>query len=218
MCGYRRVPRGAGFAAPRPADVPSGSGSRSTFWKTAGSGTGARSPAEVQAPQSAPRGLSLLCMARKRGKRQRTAEQEEASAPQPDAVSVPTDRLWTVYVPAVPDDAQRKPAQPTYEQQQQVGLPYGREVFPGDPLLVVVSCPAHLLAARLARENGSHVVVWAWLCSEVLARQAEIEFPVVYGIPTAEQVAEAAAAGPQEQPTTSVCLRLESAFRIPERL
>ena len=118
----------------------------------------------------------------------------------------------------MPDDTYYRPVQPTYEQQQMVGLPYGRDVCPGDPLLVVMSCPAHLLAARLARENGSHVVVWAWLCSEVLARQAEAEFPVVYGIPSAEQVAEAAAAGTREQSSTSVCIRLESAFRIPEQL
>ena len=62
------------------------------------------------------------------------------------------------------------------------------------------------------------MVIWAWLCSETLARQAETEFPVVYGIPTAEQVAEAAAEGPKEHPMTSMCIDLESAFAIPEQL
>ena len=128
------------------------------------------------------------------------------------------DHLWTIYIPALPSNIGYTPLQPTYEQQHLVGLPYGRDVFPGDPLLLVMSCPAHLLSARLARENGSDVVIWAWLCSEVLARQAETEFPVVYGIPTSEQVAEAAAAGAREHDTTSMCLAVESAFGIPEQL
>jgi hypothetical protein len=128
------------------------------------------------------------------------------------------DRTWTIYVPAAPAIGGTGPPQPTYEQQHEVGLPYGQAVFAGEPLLVVVSCPAHLSAARSAREAGSDVVVWAWLCSEVLARQAETEFPVVYGIPTAEQVAEAAAKGSQEHSTTTLCIEVESAFEIPEQL
>ena len=99
-----------------------------------------------------------------------------------------------------------------------MGLPYGQAVFAGDPLLVVVSCPAHLSAARSVREAGSDVVVWAWLCSETLARQAEHEFPVVYGIPTVEQIAEAAEEGPEERAVTSMCIELESAFGVPEQL
>lgn len=139
---------------------------------------------------------------------------EEEQSQQLDESSIP----WTIYIPPLPESDYYKPAQPTYEQQHQVGLPYNRKVFPGDPLLVVMSCPAHLQAARLARENGSQVVIWAWLCSEVLARQAETEFPVVYGIPTPEQIDEAAAAGTEEHSTTSLCLALESAFNIPEQL
>ena len=120
--------------------------------------------------------------------------------------------------PAVPETFGTAPPQPTHEQQRQVGLPYGQAVYAGDPLLVVMSCPSHLSSARHAREAGSDVVIWAWLCSEVLARQAETEFPIVYGIPTAEQVAEAAAEGAHEHPTTSMCLAVESAFEIPEQL
>ena len=126
--------------------------------------------------------------------------------------------LWKIYVPAVPDFGGAVPHQPTYEQQHQVGLPYGQAVYGGDPLLVVMSCPAHLSAARHAHEAGSDVVVWAWLCSEVLARQAETEFPVVYGIPSAEQVAAAAAEGAREHAVTSMCLAVESAFGVPEQL
>ena len=126
--------------------------------------------------------------------------------------------MRAIYVPVLPAGSHYNPPQPTYEQRHQVGLPYDCEVFPGDPLLVVVSCPAHLQAARLASENGSDIVIWAWLCSEVLARQAESEFPVVYGIPTAEQVTEAAIEGIRDNDTTSLCLALESAFKIPEQL
>lgn len=128
------------------------------------------------------------------------------------------DLPWTIYVPPLSTNDSFDPAQPGYEQQHRVGLPYNRDVSPGDPLLVVMSCPSHLQAARLFHESGSEIVVWAWLCSEVLARQAETEFPVVYGIPTPEEVNEAAAAGVQEQPNTSLCLALESAFNIPEQL
>lgn len=126
--------------------------------------------------------------------------------------------MRAIYLPGLPVDSHYNPPQPTYEQQHQVGLPYNCQVFLGDPLLVIMSCPAHLQAARLASENGSDVVIWAWLCSEALARQAESEFPVVYGIPTAEQVAEAAAEGVRDDDTTSLCLALESAFNIPEQL
>ena len=125
---------------------------------------------------------------------------------------------WTIYIPAVPDTFGAAPPQPGYEQQEMVGLTYGEAVYAGDPLLVVMSCAAHLSAARHAREAGSDVVIWAWLCSEVLARQAETEFPVVYGIPTAEQVAAAAAKGAREHTVTSMCLAVESAFEIPEQL
>ena len=126
------------------------------------------------------------------------------------------NRPWSILVPRLPKNLGFQPPIPTLQQQQQVGLRYGQAVFPGDPLLVVVSCPAHLNEARKVSESGSKVVVWAWLCSEVLARQAETEFAVVYAIPTAAEVMEAYETGPVEQDITSMCLRIESAFDIPE--
>lgn len=125
----------------------------------------------------------------------------------------------SIYVPRIPQNTAFRPPYPNYEQQHKVGLRYGQAVHAGDPLLLVMSCPAHLTVAReLSEDAGCDIVIWAWLCSEVLARQAETEFPVVYGIPTAEQVAETAEAGPQENADTSICLNVESVFNVPEIL
>lgn len=125
---------------------------------------------------------------------------------------------WYIFVPKAPEQLGFQPPIPTLQHLQQVGLRYGTAHFPGDgySLLVVVSCPAHLSKARIESESGRQVVVWAWLCSEVLARQAESEFAVVYGIPTAAEVMEAYEEGPREQEITSMCLKIESAFNIPE--
>ncbi len=87
----------------------------------------------------------------------------------------------------------------------------------GCPLLVLVDGSLKLTAARdLAQSHN--VVLWVWRCPENIALRAEASFPVVYGVPTVEDVEIASGCVPAQNRTTSLLMQAEQEFNIPSEL
>ena len=86
----------------------------------------------------------------------------------------------------------------------------------GRCILIVVSRAYDVLAADTALEGGAHVVVWAWRCPEATVRTLEATFPLVFGVPTREQVEKAFSEGPSRDKRNSLFHDLEIEFRFPD--
>ena len=114
---------------------------------------------------------------------------------------------WDLYIPPTaavptPDDLWPYP---------KTDVPSGNR-----PMLIVVSNPGSLHAAREAREKYPQlpIVIWAWRLLESLTADAEDICPVVFGFPQHEEVLETMENWAGRTKLTSTLFDCESAFEF----
>ena len=86
-----------------------------------------------------------------------------------------------------------------------------------DNLVVLVSNGTHV-EATFSAQDRANVVAWLWRCEEKIAQRIEDHCPVVYGLPSAENVSKAFQDGPGRSIRTTKCMELEQLLGFPAYL